>query len=324
MIAAAAVRASFSARARAFAVCMSLACVAGCATGAAGRGPRWQPFGEGATATDVVAAPAFATDDLRVGLAFPATTRWGSVVGLFNLRGLSVGNADTVVASAGRFTSAPLGHPWLASIPFGEQPAAVTIAIDRARRMRLLNWFDAVAAVGRIDRTPRAPIDLAAALDDARRRWDAHLAAETDALALALEVAGQGTPGVPLGPELVASTDVFYPSWSGDHLTVVHARHVERASQFVVPGHYGCGKYQNLMPSPSPSAADAAPEASPQPSPVPCAPYQAPPTITRRAYSADLALVVEYDASGALISERRFAAHAVPGPAPAPTTGFAP
>ncbi len=324
MIAAATVRASAPARSRAFAVCISLACAAGCATGAAGRGPRWQPFGDGATASDVVAAPVFATDDLRVGLAFPATTRWGSVIGLFNLRGLYLGSADTVVASAGRFTSAPLGHPWLAAIPFGEQPAAVTITIDRSGRARLLNWFDAVTAVGRIDRTPAAPIDLAAALDDARRRWDAHLAAETAALSLALEAAGQGTPGVPLGAELVSTTDIFYPSWSGDHLTVVHARHVARASELVVPGHYGCSKYQNWSPSPRPSAPDAPPAPEPAPSPVPCAPHQSPPTVTRRAYSADLALVVDYDATGALVSERRFAAHAVPGPAPTPTTASAP
>lgn len=165
---------------------------------------------------------------------------------------------------------------------------------------------DRVAAVPEAERVPPAAPQLA--LDDARARWSSYSAAEAGTLAYALDVAGQGTPGQPLGPEQTSSADVTLARVDGGRVTVVYARHATRASEVVLGGHVGCNKYDHLVPGETESG----------PSPAPCAPRMMPPTITRRAYAADLALVVEYDRAGALLAERRFAAHPLPGPAPTP------
>ncbi|MCE9579451.1 MAG: hypothetical protein K8W52_40385 [Deltaproteobacteria bacterium] len=270
-----------------------------------GIGRPWRPFDANATATDVIARPAVGTEDSLVGLLVPATSRWGDVAPLIASRRATLGPGDLVVATAGSFLIAPVGEARLAALAM---PAVVRIALDHDARAKVASWYEAIGRVERIDGTSAAPLDLVAAFDDARARWDGYVAAETSALEAALAVAGTATPGQALGPEATRTTDVFFPSWSGGELTVIYARHLDRGSEIRVPEHVGCSKYDYQMMPPMPPS-------PPVPSPAACAPQMMPATVTRRAYSADLALVVAYDARGAMIHEQRFAAHGVAGPA---------
>ncbi|HVV83040.1 MAG TPA: hypothetical protein VHE35_08160 [Kofleriaceae bacterium] len=298
----------------------------------AGPTARWQPFAAGATAADVVGALAVGGDPPG-GVLVTGTTPWGDVFGLAHLRGLAPTGADLVIGWAGSFALAPASSTLPPALTAIHPPAIVAISIDRGKRAHAASWLDAVAQVRRLDGTAAAPLDLAATLDDARHRWDAFSAEAGDTLDFALEAAGRDTPGVPLGPEQTLSSDIFLPTWSGDRLTVVYARHVERASVQIIAGHEGCSKYDRWPPGSTPSPPSPAPAPSPAPSPAPapspqpepqaqpptpCAPVLVPPTELRRAYAADLALVVDYDARGALLGERRFPAHAAPGPVASP------
>jgi hypothetical protein len=180
------------------------------------------------------------------------------------------------------------------------------IEVDGVARPRLLNWFDAVTAATVVP----AGLAAAAVLADAGARWRAYAAAEDGALAAALDAAGGETPGVPLGPESPSRVDVLYPLWHDNRLTVIGGRRSARSSEQRRAGGYGCGKYDRMME-------DLKREAVP--SPMPCTPMERPEVAIRRGYRADVALVLEYDGTGALIEERRFAPHAVPGPAPVAT-----
>jgi len=261
----------------------------------------WRPFAAGATATDVVAQLAPAAGDPGVALIVPASSRWANLSPGFMARGWALYPGDRVLFARGQFHDLPAQHPSLASVPAADA-AVVRVRLDRGKRAKLANWFDAVAEVKRLDGTPAAPLDVGATLDDARRRWQVFAAAQASALTLALDEAGADTPGQPLGAEQVLDVELFVPSWQADELTVMASRHVARTSELRTFGHVGCDKYRGR-----------------ELSPTPCAPHMIGGTVTTRTYAADVALVLTYDRHGALVDERSFLAHGVPGPAPVTT-----
>jgi hypothetical protein len=150
------------------------------------------------------------------------------------------------------------------------------------------------------------------ALDDAAARWKKFLADQQPALDRALDAADLASPGRAFGAETIANADSFTPTWIPDdeRFVIVFARTVSRGSQLVERQKTTpCGKYylHNTVP------------AFPEGRPVQISCPQQPDFVERvhvRRYSADLALVLEYDADGSLSFERGYAPEPMPAKGP--------
>ena len=150
------------------------------------------------------------------------------------------------------------------------------------------------------------------ALDDAYARWKEYLADQQPAIDRALDAADRASGGRPLGAETIATKDGFAPTWIPDdeRFVIVFVRTIARSSQLVERQKTApCGKYRNMF--------DNVP-GFPEEQPVQISCPQMPDYIDRvhvRSYSADIALVLEYDADGSRTFERGYA------PEPMPTKG---
>lgn len=147
------------------------------------------------------------------------------------------------------------------------------------------------------------------ALDDAAARWKKFLADRQPAIDRALDAADRASPGRPFGTETISTADGFMPTWipGDDRFVIVYARTVSRGSRLVERQKTSpCSKYnfrRDNVPG-FPGEQVACPE---QPDFVE--------RVHTRQYAADIALVLEYDADGALSFEREYA------PQPMPTKG---
>lgn len=240
-----------------------------------------------------------ATTAPRVGLMVPTVTRWGAVWVLPSLRdpvpAMGPGD-DRLVLFDRAVARVPRATAGVDLIVGTVEAALVTVAYAGSRDGA---WFQSARAT-RFDGTARAPLDLAATLDDARRRWDAQRPALEAALGPAVDQAGAATPGQPLAVERDTTVEGLAPSWTDGQLEVVWILRRERVSERITGGGYGCSKTYPLDRG--------------EPSPVPCAPRLQPMITTRRTYAATAALVLVYDRRGALVDERVLPARATPGP----------
>ena len=279
---------------------LALVALAGCGANLGHTGRR---LGPDATASDVIAGLGFTADPPGTALALPATTRWGSLTGLAQLRQVWLDPDGLVVVAGGDVRVAHRGLPALAAIAGGPTARLVRIEVDRGSQA----WFDRIRAA-----RPIAPeLDLAAVLDDARARWDAFAAEAEPGLTAALAAADRDTPGQALTVNPRSERFVlFVPSWDGDRLTVTYAVHLRQRTELREYGRdRGCSKYDGLMK-----------DLEDQLRVAPCQPPMPTVTITTRQYAADVALIVTYDRRGRRLGERRFAPRPAPGPAPTQST----
>lgn len=221
------------------------------------------------------------------GLAIALHSKWGEVAQLWG-----DGNHHTHVLRSD--TSGPYGMITAGGLPATFDTTAAVVELE----------LPTPSEPGPILRPSAVRVITAAkaerALDDAAARWQKYLGEQAGVIDRALDAADKASAGRPLGSETTATQDGFMPTWmpADRRFVIVFARTIRRTSQLVEETPTApCGKRYPL-----PRNIPGFPE---EPVQVSCP--QMPrftTTVHSRSYAVNVALVLEYDASGTRTYER--------------------
>ncbi|MDB4954041.1 MAG: hypothetical protein JWO36_1610 [Myxococcales bacterium] len=187
-------------------------------------------------------------------------------------------------------------HPGLESLDGKPHIVTLEIAEATSRTSGLLQ----ITGFHVIDTTPDTPIDVLATAKDAEQRWATWIEHQRGEIGHTLDEAARASDGRAFGAETTGFTDGVSYRWALPDrvLVITYARRTTRSSTLEQQvGTSGCDKYRG----------DRFRAPAPCPPPIPA-------HVERhvRAYHADAALVLGYDATGKLVTTQEFAPHPVP------------
>lgn len=263
-------------------------CITGCLSGDHPRGVLYPDYATAGEIWRAIAGSWPPPPHVLEGLAVAPHSKWGDV-SVDWTSGQT--NHYVVRGDTGPYAVSYRGAPLVLD---GGEAHVIRMTVDPSKPA-LLAMMVSAASVEVLD-----DANATDALDDAAARWRRYLVEQQRQLDAALDDADRGTPGRPLGPEQIAVVGGFAPRWVPNQrrFVIAYARSATRTSTQVVRtrNEAGCGKYRSThpgFPAPRRVACPAVPEFSD--------------VVQSRQYSADIALVVEYDAGGHLLRERHYA-----------------
>lgn len=144
-----------------------------------------------------------------------------------------------------------------------------------------------------VDGSDAYPIRVADTLRDARKRWDAYVAAEEQTVAARLDEANRAAAGEPYGEETTEAQEAVFPTWDADRaeLRVLFYQQVMRSSH----------RFEPVQSRHCPEGA-------------PCMREPERPEVLRRTYGVELGLELVWDRRGKLVRGTYFTPSVLGGP----------